>query len=127
MNRKRTHWYSGAATLGIRSAGDADLLEKLLDQARYSSRPPEILLTTRCRKVVWQMPATVLIRCAHGGAVVGRFLSGESAHTGDVNSGRNQLTSDLLDEWAKGNVVSNERRNMVVLYRRWKPINRRSA
>ncbi len=67
------------------------------------------------------MPATVLIRAPDGGAVVGGFLSGESTHTGMYNSGRNQLTSDLLDEWAKETFVSNERRNMVVLYRRWKP------
>ncbi len=32
------------------------------------------------------------------------------------NSGRNQLTSDLLDNGRKETFVSNERRNMVVLY-----------
>ncbi len=48
-------------------------LEKLLDQARYSSRPPEILpprarqkfcSLTHYRKAVWLMPVTVPIRCA---------------------------------------------------------------
>ncbi|MFP1453659.1 M48 family metalloprotease [Escherichia coli] len=60
-------------------------LEKLLDQARYSSRPPEILLThplpesrlADARNRANQMRPMVV-------QSFGRFLSGKTAHTGDV-------------------------------------------
>lgn len=39
-------------------------LEKLLDQARYSSRPRKFYLPTRYRKAVCRMPVTVPTRCA---------------------------------------------------------------
>lgn len=99
-------------------------LEKLLDQARYSSRPPEILLThplpesrlADARNRANQMRPMVVQSSED-------FYLAKARTLGMYNSGRNQLTSDLLDEWAKETFVSNERRNMVVLYRRWKPIN----
>ncbi|MFP1484049.1 M48 family metalloprotease [Escherichia coli] len=98
------HWYSGAATLGIRS-GNVTFLEKLLDQARYSSRPPEILLThplpesrlADARNRANQMRPMVVQSSED-------FYLAKARTLGMYNSGRNQLTSDLLDEWAKGNV-----------------------
>lgn len=37
---------------------------KLLDESRYSTRPPEMLLTHPYRKADWPMPVTVPTRCA---------------------------------------------------------------
>lgn len=37
---------------------------KLLDESRYSTRPPEMLLTHPCRKADWPMPVTAPTRCA---------------------------------------------------------------
>lgn len=39
-------------------------LEKLLDQARYSSPARKFCSLTHYRKAVWLMPVTVPIRCA---------------------------------------------------------------
>ena len=80
-------------------------LEKLLDQARYSSRPPEILLThplpesrlADARNRANQMRPMVVQSSED-------FYLAKVRTLGMYNSGRNQLTSDLLDEWAKGNV-----------------------
>ena len=80
-------------------------LEKLLDQARYSSRPPEILLThplpesrlSDARNRANQMPAVVTQSSED-------FYLAKARTLGMYQSGRNQLTSDLLDSWSKGNV-----------------------
>lgn len=80
-------------------------LEKLLDQARYSSRPPEILLThplpesrlSDARNRANQMPAVVTQSSED-------FYLAKARTLGMYKSGRNQLTSDLLDSWSKGNV-----------------------
>lgn len=80
-------------------------LEKLLDQARYSSRPPEILLThplpesrlSDTRNRANQM-RPVVVQSSED------FYLAKARTLGMYNSGRNQLTSDMLDEWAKGNV-----------------------
>ena len=80
-------------------------LEKLLDQARYSSRPPEILLThplpesrlADARNRANQM-RPIVVQSSED------FYLAKVRTLGMYNSGRNQLTSDLLDEWAKGNV-----------------------
>lgn len=80
-------------------------LEKLLDQARYSSRPPEILLThplpesrlADARNRANQM-RPIVVQSSED------FYLAKVHTLGMYNSGRNQLTSDLLDEWAKGNV-----------------------
>ncbi len=80
-------------------------LEKLLDQARYSSRPPEILLThplpesrlSDARNRANQM-RPVVVQSSED------FYLAKARALGMYNSGRNQLTSDLLDAWAKGNV-----------------------
>ncbi|WLI75873.1 beta-barrel assembly-enhancing protease [Kosakonia sp. H02] len=80
-------------------------LEKLLDQSRYSSRPPEILLThplpesrlSDARNRANQMPPIVVQSSEE-------FYMAKARTLGMYNSGRNQLTDDLLDSWAKGNV-----------------------
>ena len=80
-------------------------LEKLLDQARYSSRPPEILLThplpesrlSDARNRANQMRPVVAQSSED-------FYMAKARTLGMYNSGRNQLTSDILDAWAKGNV-----------------------
>lgn len=80
-------------------------LEKLLDQARYSTRPPEILLThplpesrlADARNRANQMRPVVVQSSAD-------FYFAKARALGMYNSGRNQLTSDLLDQWSKGNV-----------------------
>ncbi|NIF30745.1 beta-barrel assembly-enhancing protease [Enterobacter sp. Cy-643] len=80
-------------------------LEKLLDQARYSSRPPEILLThplpesrlADARNRANQMRPVVVQSSEN-------FYMAKVRTLGMYNSGRNQLTPDLLDAWSKGNV-----------------------
>lgn len=80
-------------------------LEKLLDQARYSTRPPEILLThplpesrlADARNRANQMRPVVTQSSED-------FYMAKVRTLGMYNSGRNQLTSDLLDALAKGNV-----------------------
>ncbi|MDY0971744.1 beta-barrel assembly-enhancing protease [Siccibacter turicensis] len=80
-------------------------LEKLLDQARYSSRPPEILLThplpesrlSDARNRANQMRSVVAQSSED-------FYMAKVRTLGMYKSGRNQLTSDLLDALAKGNV-----------------------
>lgn len=80
-------------------------LEKLLDQSRYSSRPPEILLThplpesrlSDARNRANQM-RPVVVQSSED------FYMAKARTLGMYNSGRNQLTSDILDNWAKGNI-----------------------
>ena len=80
-------------------------LEKLLDQSRYSSRPPEILLThplpesrlSDSRNRANQMKPMVVQSSED-------FYMAKARALGMYNSGRNQLTSDLLDSWSKGNI-----------------------
>lgn len=80
-------------------------LEKLLDQVRYPSRPPEILLThplpgsrlTDARNRANQMRPMVVQSSEN-------FYLAKMRTLGVYNSGRNQFTSDLLDEWVKGSV-----------------------
>lgn len=80
-------------------------LEKLLDQSRYSSRPPEILLThplpesrlADARNRANQM-RPVVVQSSED------FYFAKARTLGMYNSGRNQLTSDLLDSWSKGNI-----------------------
>ncbi|MFP2515453.1 beta-barrel assembly-enhancing protease [Buttiauxella agrestis] len=80
-------------------------LEKLLDQSRYSSRPPEILLThplpesrlSDARNRANQM-RPVVVQSSEA------FYMAKARTLGMYNSGRNQLTSDILDSWAKGNI-----------------------
>lgn len=80
-------------------------LEKLLDQARYSTRPPEILLThplpesrlADARNRANQM-RPVVVQSSED------FYMAKARTLGMYNSGRNQLGSDLLDAWSKGNI-----------------------
>ncbi|WP_202303997.1 beta-barrel assembly-enhancing protease [Dryocola clanedunensis] len=80
-------------------------LEKLLDQARYSTRPPEILLThplpesrlADARNRANQM-RPVVVQSSED------FYMAKVRTLGMYNSGRNQLTTDMLDTWSKGNI-----------------------
>lgn len=79
-------------------------LERLLDQARYSTRQPEMLLThplpesrqSDARNRANQMRPVVVQSSAE-------FYLAKARILGMYHSGRNQLTSDQLDAWAKGN------------------------
>lgn len=90
-------------------------LEKLLDQGRYSSRPPEMLLThplpesrlSDARNRANQMPAIVTQSSED-------FYMAKVRVLGMYNSGRNQLTDDLLDALEKGNT----RKQHAALYAR---------
>jgi predicted Zn-dependent protease len=80
-------------------------MEKLLDQSRYSSRPPEMLLThplpesrlSDARNRANQMRPVVVQSSAD-------FYFAKARTLGMYNSGKNQLGTDLLDNWSKGNV-----------------------
>ena len=80
-------------------------LEKLLDQARYSTRPPEILLThplpesrlADARNRANQMRPVVTQSSED-------FYMAKVRTLGMYNSGRNQLTPELLDALSKGNI-----------------------
>ncbi|WP_054179445.1 beta-barrel assembly-enhancing protease [Trabulsiella odontotermitis] len=80
-------------------------MEKLLDQSRYSTRPPEMLLThplpesrlADARNRANQM-RPVVVQSSED------FYMAKARTLGMYNSGKNQLTSDLLDNWAKGNI-----------------------
>lgn len=78
-------------------------LDKLLDQARYSTRPPEILLThplpesrlSDARNRANQMPATVARSSVN-------FYMAKVRILGMYGDGSNQLTDELLDALDKG-------------------------
>lgn len=80
-------------------------MEKLLDQSRYSTRPPEILLThplpesrlSDARNRANQMPPVVVQSSED-------FYMAKVRTLGMYNSGKNQLTNDMLDAWSKGNI-----------------------
>ena len=42
----------------------------MVDMSRYSSKPPEMLLTHPCRTAVWRMRAAVPVRCRVKSAAV---------------------------------------------------------
>ncbi len=78
---------------------------KLLDESRYSSRPPEMLLThplpesrlADARNRANQMRPVVVQSSAD-------FYLAKARTLGMYNSGENKLSSDLLDAWSKGNI-----------------------
>ena len=80
-------------------------LEKLADQTRFSSRPPEILLThplpdsrlSDARNRANQM-RPVVVQSSQD------FYMAKVRVLGMYPTGRNQLTDDLLNEYAKGNL-----------------------
>ena len=79
---------------------------------------------THYRKAVWLMPVTVPIRCARWWCNRQKIsIWQKCAHWGCIIP---DVISSPVICWMNGRketFVSNERRNMVVLYRRWKPIN----
>jgi len=80
-------------------------LQKLADQSRFSSKPPEILLThplpdsrlADARNRANQM-RPVVVQSSQD------FYMAKVRSLGMYATGRNQLTDDLLNEYAKGNV-----------------------
>lgn len=80
-------------------------LQKLADQSRFSSKPPEILLThplpdsrlADARNRANQM-RPVVVQSSQD------FYMAKVRSLGMYSTGRNQLTDDLLNEYAKGNV-----------------------
>lgn len=80
-------------------------MDKLLDQSRYSSRPPEMLLThplpesrlSDARMRANQM-RPVVVQSSED------FYMAKARILGMYNNGQNQLGTDLLDNWSKGNI-----------------------
>jgi len=80
-------------------------MDKLMDQSRYSSRPPEMLLThplpesrlADARNRANQM-RPVVVQSSED------FYMAKARTLGMYNNGQNQLGSDLLDSWSKGNI-----------------------
>lgn len=80
-------------------------MDKLMDQSRYSSRPPEMLLThplpesrlSDARNRANQM-RPVVVQSSED------FYMAKARTLGMYNNGQNQLGSDLLDNWSKGNI-----------------------
>lgn len=79
--------------------------EKLLDQSRYSTRPPEMLLThplpesrlSDARNRANQMRPVVVQSSEN-------FYLAKARILGMYNTGRNQLTDELLNTWSQGNI-----------------------
>lgn len=79
--------------------------EKLLDQSRYATRPPEMLLThplpesrlSDARNRANQMRSVVAQSSEN-------FYLAQARVLGMYNTGRNQLTDELLNSWSKGNI-----------------------
>ena len=80
-------------------------MDKLLDLSRYATRPPEMLLThplpesrlADARNRANQM-RPVVVQSSED------FYMAKARILGMYNNGKNQLSTDLLDSWAKGNV-----------------------
>ncbi len=81
-----------------------NFLQKLADQSRFSSKPPEILLThplpdsrlSDARNRANQM-RPVVVQCSQD------YYMAKVRALGMYATGRNQLTDELLDEYGRGN------------------------
>ncbi|SNY70984.1 beta-barrel assembly-enhancing protease [Enterobacter sp. CC120223-11] len=90
---------------GFDPQGMPQFMDKLMDQSRYSSRPPEMLLThplpesrlSDARNRANQM-RPVVVQSSED------FYMAKARTLGMYNNGQNQLGSDLLDNWSKGNI-----------------------
>jgi len=90
---------------GFDPQGMPQFMDKLLDQARYASRPPEMLLThplpesrlADTRNRANQM-RPVVVQSSED------FYMAKARILGMYNNGQNKLTTDLLDNWSKGNI-----------------------
>ncbi|WP_312625067.1 beta-barrel assembly-enhancing protease [Scandinavium sp.] len=90
---------------GFDPQGMPQFMDKLMDQSRYSSRPPEMLLThplpesrlADARNRANQM-RPVVVQSSED------FYMAKARTLGMYNNGQNQLGSDLLDNWSKGNI-----------------------
>jgi predicted Zn-dependent protease len=90
---------------GFDPQGMPQFMDKLMDQSRYSSKPPEMLLThplpesrlADARNRANQM-RPVVVQSSED------FYMAKARTLGMYNNGQNQLRSDLLDGWSKGNI-----------------------
>ena len=90
---------------GFDPQGMPQFMDKLMDQSRYSTRPPEMLLThplpesrlSDARNRANQM-RPVVVQSSED------FYMAKARILGMYNNGQNQLSSDLLDTWSKGNI-----------------------
>lgn len=90
---------------GFDPQGMPQFMDKLMDQSRYSSRPPEMLLThplpesrlADARDRANQM-RPVVVQSSED------FYMAKVRTLGMYNNGQNQLNTDLLDTWSKGNI-----------------------
>lgn len=93
------------ARSGFDPQGMPQFMDKLMDQSRYSSKPPEMLLThplpesrlSESRDRANQM-RPVVVQSSED------FYMAKARVLGMYNNGQNQLGSDLLDNWSKGNI-----------------------
>ncbi|HEX4503714.1 MAG TPA: beta-barrel assembly-enhancing protease [Scandinavium sp.] len=90
---------------GFDPQGMPQFMDKLMDQSRYSSKPPEMLLThplpesrlADARNRANQMRPVVTQSSED-------FYMAKARTLGMYNNGQNQLRTDLLDGWSKGNI-----------------------
>ena len=90
---------------GFDPQGMPQFMDKLMDQSRYSTRPPEMLLThplpesrlSDARQRANQM-RPVVVQSSED------FYMAKARVLGMYNNGQNQLGTDLLDAWSKGNI-----------------------
>jgi beta-barrel assembly-enhancing protease len=90
---------------GFDPQGMPQFMDKLMDQSRYSSRPPEMLLThplpesrlSDARNRANQM-RPVVVQSSED------FYMAKARVLGMYNNGQNTLSPDLLDNWSKGNI-----------------------
>ncbi|VDR25478.1 Putative Zn-dependent protease, contains TPR repeats [Raoultella terrigena] len=97
-------------------------MSKLLDQSRYSTRPPEMLLTHPLPESRLSDPATARIRCPVVVQSSADFYMAKARTLGMYNNGDNKLGDDLLNAWAKGNIRDSTPRSTVAPCWRWATI-----
>ncbi len=101
--QERPYWYSGTNAPDLTHCKALPFLENC-SLCALPTRPPEILLTHPLPEMPCGCPQPCCQPDAPGrGAIFRRLLSRQSARPGMYNSGRNQLTSDLLDQRLKVN------------------------
>ena len=118
------HWHPVLQRSGFDPQAMPSFPEKLLDQARYSSRPPEILLThplpesrlSDARNRANQM-RPVVVQSSQD------FYMAKVRTLGMYNSGATSSPATCWMLWQKATCARRTRRNTVVPCRRWKPAN----
>ncbi len=118
--RGRPDWHSGSwQRSGFDPQASADVYGKLLDESRYSTRPPE-MLTHPCRKADWPMPVTAPTRCARWWYSPQRTSIWRARTLGMYTNGDNKLGTDLLNAWDRGNIRQQHAAQYGRAHWRWK-------